>query len=199
MPNKIVKILDVVDTRSYEEVGERWVPIKDSGEKNECARCGRLHEVHAHVQLEDGSKAIVGTGCMTKDEVDPVVVKKMVQKAKVTRVLTTKAAYYQKLIDEMEAAWKKVDAMNFPRHSVENADLYDEEDGRLRARRDKYTMGDVYVYDIDPAHLSSEYASVERLQQTWQRKRLQDLGITSEHWSAERELEQVQKKLRRLG
>jgi hypothetical protein len=58
------KILRVVDTRTYEEVNDRWVPIPGSGNARECDRCGRLHEVHAEVQYPDGRIAVVGTGCM---------------------------------------------------------------------------------------------------------------------------------------
>jgi hypothetical protein len=57
-------ILQVVDTREYEEQGDRWVPVPGSGNARDCDRCGRRHEVHAHVRYPDGSEAIVGTGCM---------------------------------------------------------------------------------------------------------------------------------------
>ena len=66
---KIVRIVRVVDTRTYEEVADdRWEPIPGSGDQNECARCGRMHEVHAHVALEDGTSAVVGTGCARGDD-----------------------------------------------------------------------------------------------------------------------------------
>ena len=62
---QIVRILRVKDTRVYEEgPDEKWYPIPGSGVENECARCGRTHEVHATVELADGTKTIVGTGCM---------------------------------------------------------------------------------------------------------------------------------------
>jgi len=60
----VTTILRVVDTREYEEQGDRWVPVPGTGNARECDRCGRLHEVHAHVRYPDGSEAIVGTGCM---------------------------------------------------------------------------------------------------------------------------------------
>lgn len=61
---RITKIITVTDTREYEEQGDRFVPIPGSGQINVCARCGKDHEVHALVELEDESTAIVGTGCM---------------------------------------------------------------------------------------------------------------------------------------
>lgn len=73
MPQRIVRLLSVVDTRQYEEVGDRWVPIPGSGLARDCARCGRQHEVHAEVLLEDGRTAVVGTGCAERSTMDPAV------------------------------------------------------------------------------------------------------------------------------
>ena len=68
---RIVRIIKVVDTREYEEgPGDRFYPIPGSGKEHECARCGRLHEVHALVQLETGDEAIVGTGCAARESLD---------------------------------------------------------------------------------------------------------------------------------
>lgn len=64
---RIVSILSVVDTREYEEGPDgKFRPIPGSGIPSECARCGRSHEVHATVLLEDDTTALVGTGCMAK-------------------------------------------------------------------------------------------------------------------------------------
>lgn len=68
--NHITKILAVVDTREYMEDGDRWVAIPGSGLENECERCGRLHEVHATVELADGTTAVVGTGCMKGESME---------------------------------------------------------------------------------------------------------------------------------
>lgn len=64
----IAKILSIVDTRQYEEVGDVWKPIPGSGHENECFRCGRFHKVHATVLLSDGRQVIVGTGCAGQDD-----------------------------------------------------------------------------------------------------------------------------------
>lgn len=60
---KIKKIIEVVDTREYETMEgrlgrDRSVPIPGSGEINVCCRCGKEHEVHVHVEFEDGSVAV---------------------------------------------------------------------------------------------------------------------------------------------
>jgi hypothetical protein len=67
---KITRVLRVVDSRECEECGDRWVPVPGTGVQRKCDRCGRLHEVHAYVQLEDGSVAIVGTGCMRGESLE---------------------------------------------------------------------------------------------------------------------------------
>ncbi len=51
---KILKVVSVVDTREYEEQGDSFVPIPGSGNSNTCTRCGREHEIHWTVLLEDG-------------------------------------------------------------------------------------------------------------------------------------------------
>lgn len=68
MDNTIVKIISIEDTRQYEEQGDRFVPIPGSGIENLCNRCGKPHEIHAMVELDNGETAIVGTGCMKKSE-----------------------------------------------------------------------------------------------------------------------------------
>ncbi len=58
------KILDIVDTRTYEEgPDDRWHPIPGSGTVNQCDRCGKDHEVHVVVEDQDGKEHVVGTSC----------------------------------------------------------------------------------------------------------------------------------------
>lgn len=63
LPLSIVRVLSIVDSREYVEVGDKFVPVSGSGEIRSCDRCARDHEVHATVELSNGSLAIVGTGC----------------------------------------------------------------------------------------------------------------------------------------
>ena len=69
----IDRLIRVTDTREYQEIGDRWVPIPGSGLESECARCGRSHEIHAEVALEDGSTAVVGVSCARGDSIEPEV------------------------------------------------------------------------------------------------------------------------------
>ena len=82
---KILRILRVHDTREYEEGPDgKWRPIPGSGVEHECARCGRLHEVHAEVETEGGGFSIVGTGCMGAVDLD-VAARKLAGKASTRR------------------------------------------------------------------------------------------------------------------
>jgi hypothetical protein len=59
-----VKILEVVDTRTYEEgPDDRWHPIPGSGTVNQCDRCGKDHEVHVLVEDQAGRPHVIGTSC----------------------------------------------------------------------------------------------------------------------------------------
>lgn len=90
---RIVKVLSVIDTREYEDIDDKWVPIAGSGKANVCERCGKLHEVHATVELEDGTEALMGTSC-ARAEFSEAARKQMGRKenaAKRLKALETKA------------------------------------------------------------------------------------------------------------
>lgn len=99
--DRIVKILSVVDTREYEEVADGvFKPIAGSGTQNECARCKRMHEVHATVQLADGRVSVVGTGCMKGESVE--VTKEVTSLANAAKRLASMNAMAGKLARELQ-------------------------------------------------------------------------------------------------
>jgi hypothetical protein len=102
----VAKILSVVDTRSFEEQGDRWVPIPGSGDARECDRCGRLHEVHATVEYVDGKTAVVGTGCMELP-------------TQVGRKYASRAASLAKLRAELAATEAQIEAIHVAEREVE--------------------------------------------------------------------------------
>lgn len=105
----IVRILSVIDTRQYIEQGDRFVPVPGSGDANECARCRRLHEVHATVELADGSRVVVGTGCMTSESLDVQrALKSGAGQAKRLAALRAELAKWERLVAEHAAIWAKV-------------------------------------------------------------------------------------------
>lgn len=102
----IRRILSVVDTREYEEQGDRWVPIPGSGEVNECSRCGREHEVHATVELEDGSTVVVGTGCMKGESVPDREIERLSRAA----MRSKRAAAELRALEATVAAWEAAES-----------------------------------------------------------------------------------------
>lgn len=108
--SRIVQILEVRDTREYMEDGDRWVAIPGSGAVRECDRCGRRHEVHATVVLEDGTTAVVGTGCMATESMEvQAALKAGAAQAKTARVNEYREASVDaaawRLVGIVRAAW----------------------------------------------------------------------------------------------
>lgn len=67
---KIVRIVDVRDTRDRIEVGDRWVPVPGTGQMRPCDRCGKTHEIHVDVELSNGKRANIGSGCAKGESMD---------------------------------------------------------------------------------------------------------------------------------
>lgn len=119
--DRIVKILEVVDTRTWEEgADDKWYPIAGSGIEHECDRCGRFHEIHATVLLESGKTAVVGTGCMGHEDIEMA---KRFQKADraAKRVAQLEAQYVKDkaVMDAYQEAWAEVNALVPPEAHLE--------------------------------------------------------------------------------
>jgi hypothetical protein len=111
---RIVAVLKVEDTREYEQgENDRWYPIPGSGRENECARCGRLHEVHAEVRLEDGTTTIVGTGCMGAESLEASV-RRASGSAKTVARLTAELARARATLDGARAAQAEIATLASP-------------------------------------------------------------------------------------
>lgn len=123
---EITRIVRVVDTREYTEEGDRWVPVPGSGTENECARCGRLHEVHATVELADGSRAVVGTGCMRGESLDlQSGIKRLTSASKRVARLESERRYLHTLIAEKADIESRVEALPLPAMSEKEIDHID--------------------------------------------------------------------------
>lgn len=59
-----MKILNVQDTRSYEETSPGvWAVVPGSGDWRTCPRCGQPHVIHATVLLDNGRTEVLGREC----------------------------------------------------------------------------------------------------------------------------------------
>lgn len=110
----IVKVISVIDTREYEEQGDSFVPIPGSGNPNVCSRCGREHEIHWTVQLEDGQNAIVGGSCAKSSSLDAKVVQSAERQASNLKRLSRELSTYEGRLAELERVIAEVAALPRP-------------------------------------------------------------------------------------
>ncbi len=145
---------------------------------NQCARCGRLHEVHVTVQLDDGTAAIVGTGCMVKDNLEMTAVIRSAESA-AKRLARTRyqLADLEKHWAEFQVCLAKVEKMTLP--EIERSEEESKIDrGPLATRPAEKSrllkMGDAHV------HLyGAQWNDPERLATlvwAWRENRLRELG-----------------------
>lgn len=99
----IVRVLEVEDTREYEEGPDgRFHPIPGSGNIRQCSRCRRDHEIHATVELSDGTTEIVGVGCARRENMDlDAAFRTGEARAKRIRMLTFKLAAERKSLADL--------------------------------------------------------------------------------------------------
>lgn len=164
----IVRLLSVADTREYLEEGDRWVPIPNSGEKRECMRCGKSHEVHATVELSDGSTAIVGTGCAAKINADLAPALRSAESAaKKLAAVQAQWAAWEAIERRCEEAARVVDRLPVPPLATE----------QLGERRYAFRVGDaeVWGHTLDRFFAESSAALARR---RWRELRLAGHGCT---------------------
>lgn len=183
----IIKILSIRDTRSYEEQGDRWVPIPGSGHENQCHRCGRQHEVHATVLLSDNTEAIVGTGCASKDNAETAKRFTSLDRA-VKRLarLEAEQADYLKRRAEWDRNWKEVLQLTPPEITY-NPDPI--KYGRPDPRREIMVMGDAQV-----CCWNREHSTRDTVLSVWRDKRMSERGLVSPRTKTY----QLEKQIRRL-
>ena len=113
----IARLVAVTDTRDMIEDGDRFVPIPGTGDARPCDRCGRTHEVHATVELSDGTTATVGTGCAAHAGwIAPTTARSLPAAAKAVAALTAQLAHRQAQVIEYLTARAGITAT--PDHTV---------------------------------------------------------------------------------
>jgi len=163
----ITKILEVIDTREWEEVADgKFKAIAGSGDSRKCDRCGRSHEVHATVELSDGNTACVGTGCMNGSKFTKALKSAAAAAKRVARA-RAEAAHNAKLAAEADEIRAAVAGMTKPEMVEVTVD------GKPRLR-----MGDAEVW----LHLTGRTTERERcLAHQWESNRERELGMTNAH------------------
>lgn len=164
---RVSKIHAIRDTREYVEIGDRWVPVPGSGDARECDRCGRTHEIHAEVEYEDGTTAVVGTGCMGQGK-DPAL--------KIGRSLATMVGTQARLCAELEAARARYAKINdafdraqaLPVPEAEDTTIEIQHGARAGTRVLARQIGDVVAHDYWGPTVEAELMRHER--EFWTRR-----------------------------
>jgi hypothetical protein len=141
-----------------------------------------LHEVHAIVELDDGTGAVVGTGCMRGESMEVTRAMRSAERdAKKARREAFEAQAKLALAERYGAALAEVDALPVP------------SDVTVEIRH--YKDGPVMVFHMEDAAVWWQRATIcesdrqERLRclvGVWKEKRLAERGITRKHRMAAR-------------
>lgn len=188
-PLRIRRVLEVVDTREWVQgPDDRWVAIPGSGDARECSRCGRVHEVHAHVELDDGSQAVVGTGCAARDAMDLApLLRSGEARAKRLAEIDARIARAQAMARELHRVESEVARLPMPPvRTWENPE---------RPGRFTWAVGDAECTGT-PSHSREERERCAR--NGWLFRRMQERGITYDHRSADSVVDDLERKRARL-
>lgn len=173
----IARIIAVRDTRDRIEVGDRLVPVPGSGDLRPCDRCCREHEVHVDVELSDGRRANIGSGCAKGETMEVQSrLKSAVSAAKTRSRLAAELAVAREQLAKAEAAWREVKALKAPEPRLL------EEIPEPRGVRQVWGMGDYEgVWTLPGKPFDAERR--QTLENGWRRKRYQErgFGLTSPH------------------
>lgn len=156
-------ILRVVDTREFIEIGDRWFPVAGSGDPRECDRCGRTHEIHAHVTDVDGHPAVVGTGCMGLASNEA---RKHAGRATTAAKKAARHAAAVKAHERLAEAKATVAAMTMPTYTVRPSAILRNADG---SPADEWVVDDARVVVRRDADHAERLAC---LTDCWRRNRL---------------------------
>lgn len=119
----ILKVLSVVDTREYEEIGDRFVPIPGSGNANTCSRCARTHEIHWTVLLESNEQAVMGGSCANAAAIDEKAVRGAEDGACRLARLEKELSHWKSRFAELSAVVVQVEALPRPEFTIETMTL----------------------------------------------------------------------------
>jgi hypothetical protein len=187
----IVRILDVRDTRDRIEVGDRWVPVPGSGQLRPCDRCGREHEIHVDVELSDGSRANIGSGCAKGESMEVQArLKSAVSAAKTRSKLRAELAVAKDEHDRAAAAWREVEALHPPQAELR------EEVPDARGARQEWGMGDAHVWVLPGSRFNDERR--QALLSGWQNKRYRERGFELLPYSYKLRVDDLEDRLKKI-
>jgi hypothetical protein len=166
----ITRIIDVRDTRDRIEVGDRWVPVPGSGALRPCDRCCREHEIHVDVELSDGRRANIGSGCAKGESMEVKSrLKSAISAAKTRSRLRAELAVARDEQARAAAAWKDIEAIRAP-----SPELIEEVPG-VHGTRQVWGMDDSTVWVLPGSTFDAERR--QSLLNSWRNKHYRARGF----------------------
>ena len=188
----IARIIDVRDTRDRIEVGDRLVPVPGSGDLRPCDRCCREHEIHVDVELSDGRRANIGSGCAKGESMEVTSrLKSAVSAAKTRSRLRAELAVARDEHTRAIQAWRDVEALNAP-----SPELL-EEVAATHGTRQVWGMGDAQVWTV-PGSRGFDAERRQALLSSWRNNRYRERGFELQPYSYKQRVEGLADRLAKI-
>jgi hypothetical protein len=188
---KITHILQVRDTRDRIEVGDRWVAVPGSGLLRPCDRCCREHEIHVDVELSDGTRANIGSGCAKGESMEVQGrLKSAVSAAKTRSRLRAELTVAQDEYARALAAWREVEALQAPVPELL------EESPSAYGKRQVWGMGDANVWTLGGRDFDAERR--QALLGSWRSRRYEERGFRLSPHSYKERVEDLTDRLKKI-
>lgn len=189
----IARILDVRDTRDRIEVGDRLVPVPGSGDLRPCDRCCREHEVHVDVELSDGRRANVGSGCAKGESMEVQSrLKSAVSAAKTRSRLRAELAVAKDAHARAAQAWREVEALSPPQAVL----MKEVPDQYGRGTRQEWEMGDAHVWVLPGSSFGDERRRA--LLSGWRNNRYRERGFSTPPYSLQQHVDDLTDRLAKI-
>jgi hypothetical protein len=192
-PATIARILGVRDTRDRIEVGDRWVAIPGSGDLRPCDRCCREHEIHVDVELSDGRRANIGSGCAKGESMEVQArLKSAVSAAKTRSKLRGELALAHDEHARASQAWKEVEELHPP-----SPELL-EEIPEAHGTRQIWGMGDARVWTVPGSTRGFDAERRQALLSSWRGNRYRELGFKAQPYDYKRRAEDLTDRIAKI-
>jgi hypothetical protein len=187
----IARILNVRDTRDRIEIDDRWVPVPGSGDLRPCDRCCREHEIHVDVELSDGRRANIGSGCAKGESMEVQSrLKSAVSAAKTRSRLRAELAVARDEHARAAAAWREVEGLHAP-----PAELL-EEISTPHGKRQIWGMGDANVWVLPNSTFNAERR--QALLNSWRGNRYHERGFRLQPYSYQLRVDDLADRLSKI-
>jgi len=190
---KIHRILGVRDMRDRIEVGDRWVAVPGTGDLRPCDRCGREHEIHVDVELADGRRANIGSGCAKGESMEVQArLKSAVSAAKARSKLRGELALVCDAQVHASQAWREVEELHAPPPELL------EEVPVANGIRQIWGMGDARVWTVPGSSQGFDSERRQALISAWRGNRYRERGFGQPPYSYDRRKKDLEDRLTKI-